>query len=436
MERGERNMTKYPNIQEIKGMVDVVKFLQHYQLGKVREEGNQVLALCPYHEDSNPSFSMQKGTTLFKCWSCQEKGDAIKLIMDFENVKFPDAITKLAGFVGYNESDEAQMEYLRNKWLRHHDQHEEQGIKLKRSERLIQLNWWAKFFFESNFKPSVAYEYLYSRGFTEEDARKFCLGYYDPNAKFIEEAINQGYSREELTIAGFYSEFDGKSYERFKGRLIFPIYNANNEVVAFSGRALTTEQQPKYTATPNSEYYKKGLYLYGLQHVDPWSSIVLVEGNLDCIRLRRHGINAVAQLGTALTTEQCSLLSTLSNENGIVLLYDGDDAGRKTTLANILPLYESGLDVWVATLPSGTDPDSFVMNNGIAPLESLIDNAQMGLKFYKDAFTDRLSEDVLKDALHSAAKIEGDGQRNLFIQQISETFGVSTRLVMAEMKKV
>lgn len=429
-------MNKYPNIQEIKGMVDVAKFLQHYKFGRVREEGNQVLALCPYHDDKNPSFSMQKGTTLFKCWSCQEKGDAIKLIMDIDSVKFADAVTKLAGFVGYNESDEAQLEFLRNKWLRPQEHPEEQGTKLVPNDRLLQLNWWAKFFFEERLRGSIAEKYLSARGFSFDDMNEFCLGFYDPSSHFIEEALHQGYTKEELATAGFYSEYDGRTFERFANRLIFPIYNTDHKVVAFSGRALLETQQPKYTATPNTEYYKKGLFLYGLQHVDPWKSIVLVEGNLDCIRLRRNGINAVAQLGTALTDEQCKLLSTLSEEKGITLLYDGDAAGRKTTLANILPLYEAGLDVWVVSLPDGTDPDSFVKTNGVVALETLINSHQHGLKFYKEACKSRRTEDVLSEVLKVANRIENQEVREQFIGAISETFGVSHRLVMAEMKKV
>ena len=414
------------NLQELKSKVDVVKLLQHYGFKKIEDSGSWVKAVCQYHADQNPSFGMRKGDTQFHCFGCQTSGDAIKLVMDMDKVDFTEAINKLAGMCGYCVTEDARLEYLRKKYI----EPEVTDTKLKESEtlikspRLIDLNWWAKFFFESSMPHSIAESYIIGRGFTHDVIQNFDLGYYDPNAHFIEEAYCKKYTEQELIAAGFLTP----NGERFTNRLMFPIFDLNNDVLAFSGRAITPEQEPKYTATPNSDYWKKGFYLFGLQKVRQHEDIILVEGNLDCIRLQMFNLNALATLGTALTTNQCKLVKSLT-EGTVTLLYDGDAAGVRAALHNVPLLMEQGVYVKVAMLPNGYDPDTFVKEFGVSTLEqNILKNSINAVQCTKDL--------GMVKHLKIIQKIKDEQTRDCYISQACDVFGISEQSLKLELKKV
>lgn len=421
-------MKNYIDTAELKSKIDVVKFLQDFNFEKIQDEGEWVVARCVYHEDDKPSFSMKKGTTQFHCWSCKESGDAIKLVMDMNNVDFNTALCTLANMVGYSTDGNGQLDYLKNKWLKSDKDTTKKSKEIIPNERIFELNKIAEIYFRGCFINSLASDYLKNRGFTDESAFNYLLGYYPSECSFITEVLSKGFTIEELKEAGFLTEFR----ERFTSRLMFPICDLNNRVVAFSGRALAPDQEPKYTASPNSSYYKKGNFLYGLQNVKQNKPFVLVEGNLDCIRLQSVGINSLAQLGTALTNEQCDLIKSISNKIG--LMYDGDEAGKKSFITNIPTLIRHGIVVHAIILPEGYDPDSYVLKFGVDKTKELIKDAMPTIEYYSknSPIGGYFSFIAL---LASIKNIKEKEIQNYYIKSASETFKLSEESVRAELKR-
>ena len=419
------------NTDELKQHVEVAKLLEYYHFEKMEDTGDWIKALCPYHQDANPSFCIRKSDTYFHCWSCPAKGDAITLVMHLENISFADAANKLAGICGYHINEDSRMDYLRSHWLRTESVQEEKDIGLVENPRLTKLGAWASYVFTKIYPNSKAREYLMGRGFSDEIADKFKLGYYPPSG-FTERAITSGATEAELAIMGFLTPYG----ERFSHRLMFPIYNLKGEVSAFSGRSLEENQEPKYTATPNSEYYRKGFFLYGLQNIRINEPIILVEGNLDCVRLVSLGFNAVAQLGTALTVQQCQLLKSLTSQ--VILMQDGDDAGQKSLYKGILPLIETGLDVKVAILPPSEDPDTFCKQFGKDGLTHLFADLTDGLKHYIDSkfAVDQNKTTLLSECLASLKKMPEGAMQDRYIQQCAFYWGYSDQSIKAELRKL
>jgi DNA primase len=233
----------------------------------------------------------------------------------------------------------------------------------------------------------------------------------------VDIAKTYGFTDAEIRVGGY-------DVPRFNNRLIFPIFDLNKNIVALSGRTLDNETLTKYTATPNSDYYKKGLFLYGLKDVVKGKPITLVEGNLDYVRIHSLGINALAQLGSALTKMQCHLLKSLTNE--VNLMYDGDEAGRKALMNNILPLVECGITVFVSLLPDGLDPDIF-FKNGIP-----IYMTQSGLGYYLR----KPNTQFITNCLRVISKIADTNIKLYYIEQLSSASELSISSIRAELRKI
>lgn len=424
-------INKHVNTEELKKQVDVTKLLSFYNFEQIEDQGDWVKAKCVYHNDSNPSFCMRKSDTYFHCWSCPAKGDAITLVMHLDNIPFEDAANKLSGICGYNINEDSRMEYLRSKWLRTEVSVVEKDTLLIENPRLYKLSRWATQAFSKFYAQSRAREYLLERGFSDEAVSKFELGYY-PQSGFADVAIRAGASEAELTALGFLTPYG----ERFSHRLMFPIYNVRGDISAFSGRSLDVGQEPKYTATPTSDYYKKGLFLYGLQNVRLSEPIILVEGNLDCVRLVNMGFNCLAQLGTALTTSQCRLLKSLTSQ--VILMQDGDDAGQHSLYKGILPLIETGLDVKVAILPDKEDPDTFCKQYGKEGLTHFIARSQSALEHYivSKFSVGHEKTTLLSECLTSIKKMPESVIKEQYVTQCALTWGYSEQSIKTELRKM
>jgi len=253
----------FVDIKNLKEKIDVLDILKYYDFKNIQDNGDWVTALCPYHSDRNPSFSIRKSDTYFHCWSCKEHGDVIKLIMDMENVDFNTALDKLKAKLGYTETANQKLEYLREKWLKPEKINEDKKEEIVESPRLHMLNTLASNYFVGEYYNSKARKYLLQRKFKDHAVKKYSLGYHPSDNKFVIHARSKGFSDEELYLGGFQGLADDSM--RFKDRLMFPVYTINDQITAFSARALNEENLPKYTGTPNSQYYKKGRFLYGLQ---------------------------------------------------------------------------------------------------------------------------------------------------------------------------
>ena len=419
------------DIEELKGKVDVLDFLKEHKFERIDDQGEWIKTLCPYHNDHNPSFNINKNTTYFHCWSCKEKGDIINLIMDLENVDFKVALKRLATKVGYDPSDfESQLAYLKSKWL-NNGKTSSPTKKVEKSDRILNLNKLANDYYASNFLDSDADFYVAKRGFTLDDVKLAGLGYCpDDYLAFYNAVIKSGFTDTELTEVGLFLQ-TSPLIPRFAGRLIFPIFNEEKQIIGFSGRSLQESQMPKYTATPNSAHYNKSLILYGLNTVKKNKPIILVEGNFDYLRLVKHGFNVLAQLGSALTKEQCQLLKRLSGK--VILLYDGDNAGENISRQNALSLVEHGVVCRVTTMIKDFDPDSYTEKYGVENLKKLIRFSIPAVEYLYEHDWELVNN--LPKLLKSLSKIKDKSVFNYYMDSVSRVFNISGSVLKAEVKK-
>lgn len=424
------------NTKEIKEKVDVVALLELYGFEKIEDDGEWVKAVCQFHDDTNPSFAMKKSDTSFHCWSCKVGGDAIQLIMDLDSVDFKSALSKLAIITGYSlDSTEPDLEHVKRRWATEVKE-SRPNVALIEDARLFFLNSIAAQYFNSKLANGThPYEYVINRGFSFSDMEQFWLGYC-PTEGFYQHMRANCFSDEELVKSGLFMDNGYELYPKFPERLIFPIIDKNGEVRGFSARALKDGQLPKYINTANSEHYKKGCFLYGYNLVASNDPIVLVEGNLDCVRLRSNEVNAVAQLGSALSRVQCELLGNRCAT--VVLVYDGDDAGRKMAQSNIPIMIENSLKPKIVFLPKGEDPDTFVLTQGVDKLIKMVDNSEEGLSYYLTCLRQLGGDDVsiLSLCLNMLSRTKHPLIKEYHVKMLSKLLPFSSELITAELKKV
>ena len=421
-------MRSYVDTKDIKSKVDALELLEEYQFEKITDDGEHLKALCPYHDDHDPSFSIRKSDTSFRCWSCGAKGDAISLVMDMEHLEFQAAVHKLAVKVGYDTGTyNDTLAFLKNRWTDKDTKPKVPKKSVKKNDRIKNINEFSCKYFRQQFKDSIAEKFVQNRGFTKEEAAVGFLGYCPENyLDFYLALARKGFNEVDMVESGLFIP-TYPLISRFAGRLIFPIFEEDKNIIGFSGRALTDDLKPVYTATPNSEYYNKGLLLYGLQTVKRNKPIVLVEGNFDYLRLAQNGINTLAQLGSALTVEQCDLLKHLSGK--VIILYDGDDSGLGAARTNLVRLIEAGVLVRVASLPSGSDPDSYVKASNITNLKKLLRMSKSGGEYWSVWQTD------VSVMLRSLAKTKFSRIIDHYIASLARVNETSEEVLRVEMRK-
>lgn len=341
-------------IEAIRTAVDIVEVVGEYV--SLRRRGANWFGLCPFHEEKTPSFSVNQHLGIFKCFGCGRGGDVFAFIQQIEHVSFVEAVRMLAERAGIPLPDG------------------EEEADDPRPALYHALRFAARFYFEQLTGPEtgqVARAYLKQRGIHPEAVRRFGLG-YAPNAwdALLKAATEAGIRPEVLEQAGLVlpRKERGGYYDRFRHRLMFPIFSHTGRVVGFGGRLLEPDpEQPKYINTPETPVYHKGRILYGLyqarQALRTQEEAILVEGYTDVIALHQAGIeHVVATSGTALTPDQARLLARYVRR--VVLLFDADAAGQQAALRSIELFLERGLNVYVVSLPPGEDPDSFVRAKG------------------------------------------------------------------------
>ncbi len=409
--------------KDLKEKIDVQDLLEEYSLDKIKDEGEWVKSVCPYHSDSNPSFSMRKSDTYFHCWSCEAKGDAIQFIMDMDSVSFKEALDKLMAISGYIVTEGSQLEYLKKIWFHKDKNIEESEPDLLEDSNILKLNKLSNEWFVEELPVSVAKVYIEERKFSLELCRELGIGFYPKG--FVNKATRDwGFSHEELYAAGF---LRGDGSERFTGRITFPIYNESGNIVAFTARSLDGSD-PKYSNTPNSPFYKKGYFLFGLQTLRAGEPITLVEGNFDFVRLASKGINCLATLGGTFSEKQASIIKKYTNK--ITLLYDGDIAGRKAAIRTFLVLLKYGLQISVINLPEGEDPDTYIVDDKQV---TSIDAVMHYVNYEKDGGIKMPR--ILSILLSKVAKIQEREERALYIEKLAEIFDLSLETIQSELKK-
>ncbi len=420
-------------IDDLLERVDIVSVISaHVPLKKA---GNEYKACCPFHSEKTPSFHVNPTKRFYYCFGCGESGSALTFLMKKAGLSFHDAVDQLARSAGVEPP--ASSRTLNGSDNRH--------------EAIYGLLDKAMELFQGKLKShKPAQKYLTDRGITRETALEFSLG-YAPDAwdtmqnKFCTSSAETA----TLELSGMLASSKGRSYDRFRNRLMFPIFGNSGKVVGFGGRTIA-DAEPKYLNSPETPVFEKGRELFGLPQALPsirkTGRVLVVEGYFDVLALHEHGIrNVVAALGTSVTSDQVGKLFRYAEE--IVLVMDGDDAGRRATgkaIRNALPFMEDGRQLSVITIPGGHDPDTAIRQD-----PDCFDN----LSDYLVAFDDFLFEEVIyagrevpperSDELAKAfigfrdlvAKIPGDALRGLLAVKLAATTGLDVQFVQSQISE-
>ncbi len=360
-------------IEEVRSKNDIVDVVSQYV--KLTRKGSSYFGLCPFHNEKTPSFSVTPGKQMYYCFGCGAGGNVFNFIMEYENYTFGEALKHLADRAGV---ELPKIEYSK-----------EVRQKAQEKAELLEINKQAAQYFYYQLrtdKGQRGYEYLKNRGLSEETMRKFGLGYSykfsDGLYRFLK---SKGYQDERLRESGLFNVDERHGmYDKFWNRVIFPIMDVNNRVIGFGGRVMG-DAKPKYLNSPETKIFDKSRNLYGLNiaRTTRRKYLILCEGYMDVIAMHQAGFNnAVASLGTALTSGHASLLKRYTQE--VLLLYDSDEAGIRAALRGIPILREAGVNSRVVSLKPYKDPDEFIKNMGPEAFEKRLDEA-------KDSFLFRVS---------------------------------------------
>ncbi|MCB0488599.1 MAG: DNA primase [Cyclobacteriaceae bacterium] len=424
-------------IDEVKNRLDIIDVISDFIT--LKKSGQNYKALSPFTNEKTPSFFVVPSKGIFKDFSSGKGGDSFTFLMEHEGMSYTEAIRYLAKKYGV-EIKETQAT-------------EDEAVQGDRESLYILMNF-AKEYYKSNLTQtdegkSIGLSYFRERGFNDKTIEKFELGYALGGWEhFSEEAVKKGYNRELLEKAGLVvKKEDGSSYDRFRGRVIFPVHNISGKVIAFGARMLGKEKnQPKYINSPETEIYHKSNVLYGLfQAKNPIrqnDNCYLVEGYTDVISLHQAGVdNVVASSGTALTEDQIKLIRRFS-EN-VTVLFDGDAAGIKAALRGIDLILKGGLNVRVVLFPDGDDPDSYSRKVGSTAFQEFLKNNRKDfISFKADLYSAEAGSDPIRKAesireiVTSIALIPDPVKRTVYIQQTSKILGIDETVLYSELNKL
>jgi DNA primase len=362
-------------IDDLRRQADIVRVIQDYV--SLKKKGANWMACCPFHQEKTPSFSVNPAKDIFYCFGCGKGGSVFNFVMEMERVTFPEAVRIVA------EKANVPLPVME----------EDKRFETRRREAddVIQLNtwaleWWEQQLAQGGGEAQVARDYIEGRGLTDETRKAFRLGYAPNSWEGLSTYLKRkGASAQQIERSGLVVVKDGGGhYDRFRGRVIFPVMDAQGRAVAFGGRVLSSDQEPKYLNSPETAAYTKGRHLYGLNltrdEIRRKGFAILVEGYLDLIVPFQAGVrNAVASLGTALTPEQARLLGRFARK--VVVNYDGDRAGVKAAQRAIETLVAEDFEIKVLVLPDGADPDEFIRAHGADEYQARRGKAQSFLQF-------------------------------------------------------
>ncbi len=406
----------------------------------LKRRGTSMIGLCPFHNEKTPSFHVSVGKGIFKCFGCGKGGDSVRFIMEHEKATYPEALRYLANKYSI---EIAEVE----------NTPEEQAVNDRRESLYIVSAWAAKFFqqqmLETDEGKSIGLSYFKERGFRDDIIKKFELG-YSPDVwdALTQSAITEGYNIQFLEETGLTIRKENeKFYDRFRGRVMFPIHSFTGRVIGFGGRTLKTDKAvPKYVNSPESDIYHKSNVLYGLffakKSMRDEDNCYLVEGYADVLSVHQAGIeNVVASSGTSLTIEQIRMIGRFTKN--ITILYDGDDAGIKASLRGLDMILEEGLNVKIVLFPDGDDPDSYVQKFGSAAFKSHIEGSKKDFILFKtsillkDAGNDPIKRaGIIREVVESIAKIPDGIKASVFVRECSSLLQIEERVLISELNKI
>src|SRR2546428_10900149 len=363
-------------IDDLRRQADIVRIVQDYV--SLKKTGANWVARCPFHKETKPSFSVNPSKEIFYCFGCQKGGSVFNFVMEIERATFPEAIKIVAEKSGVplpKMIDDGRFE-----------------ARQRESDQVIELNQWALQWWQDQLQSKAARsvrEYLKERGITEETSQTFKLGFAPDSWEALSTHLRQkGATQAQLEKSGLVvTKDEGGSYDRFRGRLMFPVFDAQGKPIAFGGRILDPEGEPKYLNSPETSAYVKGRHLYGLHltrdEIRRARFAILVEGYLDLIVPYQFGVrNVLASLGTALTPEQVKLVARFARK--VVVNYDGDRAGVQAAKRAIETILAEDLEVKVLVLPDNADPDDFIRKYGVTEYQKRRGEAQPHIQFVID----------------------------------------------------
>ncbi|MBI3193946.1 MAG: DNA primase, partial [Ignavibacteriae bacterium] len=422
-------------IEEVRLATDIIELIgSHVQL---KRRGKNYTGLCPFHVEKTPSFSVSSEKQMFYCFGCGKGGNAFSFMMEYEKVSFQEAVRALAEKAGialpvYESEQEAQV-----------NQFEELYLVCQKAARFFYQN------LTETVEGKLALEYFRHRGFRDETIRQFGLGYsmnsWDSLIKF---AATENISIDVLHQAGLVRKReDGSFYDYFRGRAMFPIFSPTGRVIGFGARKMYEDDSiaGKYINSPETQIYNKSRVLYGLfQSKDALrehDNAILVEGYADLITSFQAGVkNVVASSGTALTQEQIHLLSRYAKK--VTIVYDADSAGSNAALRGVDIILERGMDVRIASLPEGDDPDSFMKKQGGEAFQELLDKSVSFIDFMAQSFerkgmfdSPEVQAQAVRTIVQSIAKIKDELKRDFFIKNLAEKYRLYETTLYRELEK-
>ncbi|MFC7393318.1 DNA primase [Scopulibacillus cellulosilyticus] len=415
-------------IEKIRKSLDIVDIIGEYV--QLKKQGKSYSALCPFHNERTPSFSVSPDKQIFHCFGCHMGGNIFTFIMEIEGLSFPEAVQFLAEKAHIELADSQ----IQDKQKNNKNQQEKQMLY----QALELLTKFYHYVLCNSKYGQKGKEYLIRRGFSEETIEKFQIGYavdsWEMATRFLQK---RGLPLPIIEKAGIISKrnFDNKFFDRFRNRIIFPIWDRRGKTVAFGGRILTNEK-PKYINTPESNIFHKGNILYGYHlarsAIKQKNQAVLLEGYVDVIKAHQAGVtNAVASMGTSLTEEQAGLLTR--NAETIIICYDSDKAGIEASFRAAEMLKDSGRTIKIAKMPENLDPDDYISklggerfrNDVIGASQTLMafkmDYLRTGRNLYDEGDQMRYIEDVL----HEIAGLTKAVERDHYLRQLADEFSIS-----------
>jgi len=418
--------------EEVKKAADIVEVIGQYV--ELKKRGQNYISLCPFHSERSPSFTVNQAKQIYHCFGCGKGGDVFTFWMEYHNMSFPQSLRDLA------ERYSIPLPQDRNLYA------ERKRAELR--ELLFKINGLAADYFHNILVRSAdgrpATEYFSRRHISQETIAAFRLGYaVNKWDGLIDYLRSKNISLDIGAKAGLLiPKKDGHYYDHFRGRIMFPIFDLNHQIIGFGGRNLD-DSLPKYINTPETPLYHKGDSLYGLdsasKNIRERGLAIIVEGYMDMLVLRQHGIsNSVAILGTALTSDQIRRLKGYTKD--VVVLFDPDDAGREAALRSFPLFLNEGISAKVLVLPEGEDPDSFVNRYGADEFKELLKGATPIFDFYLDQALAHMDTGVdgkikvLREALPIFMDLEQGATRFLYVHRFSEKTGINEAIVWEELR--
>jgi DNA primase len=417
-------------IDEIKNSNDIVDVISQYV--NLKRSGRNFFGLCPFHKEKSPSFSVSPDKQIFHCFGCGAGGNVIHFISKIENADFKEAIGILANRAGI------ELPTLNN--------YEDNKTALLKS-KVYEINQIAAEFYHQNlYKPTskIGQEYIKKRKLDNRTLKSFLIGYSGNFDELYRILKQKGFTEEEILASSLVNKTDdGKYIDRFRKRVMFPIQDTRNKVIAFGGR-VTDDRKPKYINSPENIVYSKGRHLFGLNVAKrgELKNIIIVEGYMDAISLYQRGItNVVASLGTALTEAQGRLLRRYSER--VTIGYDSDGAGQAATLRGLEILQNIGCDVRILQISGAKDPDEYVIKYGPERFLKCVEQAISLVEFKVKMLKQSLNLDNINDKikfLNQVAKILSNVtnsiERELYVEKIANEYNVSKEAIYGEVNKL